>query len=137
MSNLQMILYGFPLPENQQCTSCKSCHPNATKYGSCPAGSTKDDINCTCNAGLYGNGTFCTPCKACDLNALTVGSCPAGSSKDSINCICRAGYYGSGATCTICGNGSFSNQGMLQFAREIGSGADNMFANDHFCCFMS
>jgi len=90
---------------------CKICHSNATTYGSCPYGSSRDNINCTCNAGFYGNGTACAPCKTCDAHALQIGSCPGGSSSDGISCSCNGGYHGSGTSCTQCAMGSYSHQG--------------------------
>ena len=105
-----------PLAGQANCTSCKKCHPNATTYGVCSAGSTSDLVNCTCNAGFYGSGVNCTRCKTCDPNAttygtLTVGSCPTGDLPSSINCSCNAGYAGPGTECSLCKQGTYSLAG--------------------------
>ena len=117
------------------CSGCKTCHPNATTYGSCPPGSSKDYINCTCNIGFYGNGTACAPCKSCDANALKIGSCPAGSSSDGINCSCNSGYYGRGTSCTECAIGSYSHQGCRRF---LNTAFDSSVASSSVitCCLL-
>ena len=101
------------------CSSCKRCHPDATTFGVCLAGSSSDVVNCTCNAGFYGSGLNCTRCKTCDTNAatdntLTVGSCPTGDLPQGITCSCNAGYAGPGTQCSLCKQGTYSLAGSKQ-----------------------
>ena len=105
------------------CFLCATCHPDATTYGACSAGSTSDVVHCTCNAGFYGSGVDCTRCKTCDPNAathgtLTVGSCPTGDLPRGINCSCNAGYAGPGTQCSLCNQGTFSTAGYVNIGES-------------------
>jgi len=90
----------FRLAGRTECKACRSCHRNASVSGECAK--QADNISCTCNAGLYGNGTRCLPCKVCPAHAATSFECAAGSPNDTVTCTCNAGYYGDGSACSEC-----------------------------------
>eukprot|EP00292_Cryptomonas_paramecium_P004625 CAMPEP_0113728056 /NCGR_PEP_ID=MMETSP0038_2-20120614/41627_1 /TAXON_ID=2898 /ORGANISM="Cryptomonas paramecium" /LENGTH=825 /DNA_ID=CAMNT_0000659435 /DNA_START=58 /DNA_END=2531 /DNA_ORIENTATION=- /assembly_acc=CAM_ASM_000170 len=118
----------------QSCLACKVCGGNASKAGSCAAGSSSDSVVCSCNAGFIGDGTVkgsgctqcpagtyqtgsvCQNCSVCDPNAKQSGSCPAGSSANLVTCACNAGFIGdglqSGFGCYQCPAGTYQVGGV-------------------------
>jgi hypothetical protein len=87
------------------CQACKVCSPDATKTGSCEAGSTSDGVSCSCNEGFIGDGVTCT--------ALT---CGPGEYKDLASLTCKA--------CTVCGTN----------AADMGTACDGTGTSDTVSC---
>ena len=102
-----------------QCSPCKICDPHAITTTACIAGSSVDTVECTCNAGYWGNGLKCLLCTVCDINAVTPGTCAAAATKD-MQCECKAGYSGNGQSCTVCPAATW------QSSAQTGNGCTNV-----------